>query len=81
MPLEPASRDVATLLDVRLAAERVLQFVAGMSSLAFQEDVKTQSAVLHQLLTSARRRNDCRTSSGPLTATCLGPRWRACATI
>lgn len=43
-------RDKATLLDVARAARLVLEFKAGMDKAAFFEDVKTQSAVLHQLM-------------------------------
>lgn len=42
-------RDKATLLDIARAARLVLEFKAGMDKAAFFEDVKTQSAVLHQL--------------------------------
>jgi uncharacterized protein with HEPN domain len=42
--------DRATLLDIARSAGLVLDFSAGMDRLAFLEDVKTQSAVLHQLL-------------------------------
>ena len=43
------SRDDAHLLDVLEAARRGLVFVEGMSEAAFLNDIKTQSAVLHQL--------------------------------
>jgi uncharacterized protein with HEPN domain len=43
-------RDEATLLDIARAARLVLEFKAGMDKAAFFEDVKTQSAVLHQLM-------------------------------
>ncbi len=44
------SRDSATLIDLVRAATLTLQFTRDMSHAAFREDVKTQSAVLHQLL-------------------------------
>lgn len=50
MPRESPDRDPAILLDIFIAATRVRQFVGHMDSSAFQADLKTQSAVLHQLL-------------------------------
>ena len=50
MPRESPDRDPAILLDLYIAATRVRQFVAGVDNAAFQRDLKTQSAVLHQLL-------------------------------
>ena len=44
------SRDDATLLDLARAARLAREFVQGMDQAAFLADVKTQSAVLHQLL-------------------------------
>jgi uncharacterized protein with HEPN domain len=43
-------RDEATLLDIAQAAELVVKFREGMDEVAFLEDLKTQSAVLHQLM-------------------------------
>lgn len=43
-------RDKATLLDIARAIRLVLEFKAGMDKTVFMEDVKTQSAVLHQLM-------------------------------
>ncbi len=43
-------RDEAVLLDVVRATLLAQEFVDGMTEAAFLEDVKTQSAVLHQLL-------------------------------
>ena len=43
-------RDDATLLDIAHAARLVLDFTAGMTRVHFDQDVKTQSAVLHQLM-------------------------------
>ncbi len=44
------SRDEANLLDIVAAARLCREFVQGMDREAFLEDVKTRSAVLHQLL-------------------------------
>lgn len=44
------SRDDATLVDLARAARLVRDFVQGMDQAAFLADLKTQSAVLHQLL-------------------------------
>jgi uncharacterized protein with HEPN domain len=46
----PPERDPATLLDLVNAARRVVRFVEGFDYEAFQADVKTQSATIHQLL-------------------------------
>lgn len=43
-------RDEAVLLDVAGAARLVLEFREVMDEAAFLEDVKTQSAILHQLM-------------------------------
>ncbi len=43
-------RDSAALLDMANAARLVVQFAQGLNRHAFLADVKTQSAVLHQLL-------------------------------
>jgi len=44
------SRDEATLLDLERAARLIIDFTRGMDVEDFLDDVKTQSAVLHQLL-------------------------------
>lgn len=44
------SRDDAVLLDMITAAERIVEFKEGMDRQGFLQDVKTQSAVLHQLM-------------------------------
>jgi uncharacterized protein with HEPN domain len=44
------SRDDATLLDVLKAARLVVAFKGKLAKSAFLRDVKTQSAILHQLL-------------------------------
>ncbi|HEY5616962.1 MAG TPA: HepT-like ribonuclease domain-containing protein [Vicinamibacterales bacterium] len=43
------SRDDAHVLDILTAARRAETFVEGMTDAAFLDDIKTQSAVLHQL--------------------------------
>jgi uncharacterized protein with HEPN domain len=42
--------DEAILLDIARAARLVLEFKQQMDKAAFLEDVKTQSAILHQLM-------------------------------
>ena len=44
------SRDSATILDILKAARLVVEFKAGMNKKTFLDDLKTQSAILHQLL-------------------------------
>ena len=44
------SRDEATLLDIERAARLIIEFTRGTDVQDFLDDVKTQSAVLHQLL-------------------------------
>jgi uncharacterized protein with HEPN domain len=43
-------RDNATLLDIAKAARLILLFCQGMDKAVFLDDVKTQSAVLHQIM-------------------------------
>ena len=43
-------RDDATLFDIRHASRLTLDFIENMSEIEFLEDLKTQSAVLHQLM-------------------------------
>jgi len=43
-------RDEITLLDITQAAQRVISFTQGMTKEEFLADIKTQSAVLYQLL-------------------------------
>jgi len=43
-------RDETTLVDIAAAARLVLVFTRSMTKDAFFDDVKTQSAVLHQLM-------------------------------
>ena len=44
------SRDDATLLDILKAARLVVEFKGKLTKKAFIRDIKTQSAILHQLL-------------------------------
>ncbi len=44
------NRDRATLLHIAIAARRVIEFSQGMALDEFTEDIRTQSAVLHQLM-------------------------------
>ena len=44
------SRDDAVLLDIAQAAERIGLFIRGMAKDDFLRDLKTQSAVLHQMM-------------------------------
>lgn len=44
------SRDSATLLDIIRAARNILAFKQGLDKIAFLNDPKTQSAILHQLM-------------------------------
>jgi uncharacterized protein with HEPN domain len=46
----PPDRDRASLLDLRLASQRILEFVGDQSFEDFAEDLKTQSAVVLQIL-------------------------------
>lgn len=43
-------RDKVVLLDIKNACHHIREFTYGMERNAFAEDLKTQSAVLHQLL-------------------------------
>jgi uncharacterized protein with HEPN domain len=43
-------RDESTLCDIVEAAHRALEFKEGMSRDQFDRDLKTQSAILHQLM-------------------------------
>lgn len=43
-------RDITVLLDIVQAARLVLAFKEGMTRVTFGKDLKTQSAVLHQLV-------------------------------
>ena len=44
------SRDDATLLDILKAARLVTEFKGKLAKKTFLRDIKTQSAILHQLL-------------------------------
>ena len=55
------SRDDAVLLDMLIAARRAVTFAAGLTREQLESDLKTQSAVLHQLLVlgeAAKRLSD-----------------------
>lgn len=43
-------QDEATLLDIARAAQLVLEFKKDLNKAAFLEDIRTQSAILHQLM-------------------------------
>ena len=43
-------RDQATLLDILKAARMAIEFAGGLTRDALEEDLKTQSAILHQLM-------------------------------
>ena len=43
-------RDAATLLDIVQAAQLIIEFMQGIDRTAFERDLKTRSAVLHQLM-------------------------------
>lgn len=43
-------RDEATLLDILTAGERIIEFKGDLDKMSFLRDLKTQSAVLHQLM-------------------------------
>ena len=43
-------RDEAVLLDIVRAAHLIAEFRQGMDKAAFLKDLKTQSAILHQLM-------------------------------
>jgi uncharacterized protein with HEPN domain len=44
------SRDEATLIDIAHSLRLIIEFTGEMGESTFLDDVKTQSAVLHQLL-------------------------------
>ncbi len=44
------SRDESTLLDIVKAARAIVTFVQGLTKEHFLQDMKTQSAVLYQLI-------------------------------
>lgn len=46
----PPERDPATLLDMVIAGRRIQQFIVGQDFAAFSTDLKTQSAVILQIL-------------------------------
>jgi uncharacterized protein with HEPN domain len=42
-------RDLVSLLDALIFAQRILEFTSGMDRVAFENDLKTQAAVLYQM--------------------------------
>ena len=55
------SRDDAVILDILTAARRAVEFAAGLTKDQLGADIKTQSAILHQLLVlgeAAKRLSD-----------------------
>lgn len=44
------SRDDAVVLDLLIAARRAVEFASGVTREQLESDLKTQSAILHQLL-------------------------------
>ncbi len=46
----PPDRERATLLDLRIAAKRIIDFVGEQDFASFSKDLKTQSAVTLQIL-------------------------------
>ncbi|MCU0507144.1 MAG: DUF86 domain-containing protein [Anaerolineae bacterium] len=44
------SRDEVVLLDIANACENIAEFIREMDSAEFFDDIKTQSAVMHQIL-------------------------------
>lgn len=46
----PRDRDLASLLDLRLASQRILEFVGDQDFESFADDIKSQSAVVLQIL-------------------------------
>ena len=46
----PLDRDQATILDLVVAGRRIREFISDEDFEAFSADLKTQSAVLHQLM-------------------------------
>lgn len=44
------SRDAATLLDIARSAQLIIEFKKGMDKSTFANDLKTQSAIAHQLM-------------------------------
>lgn len=42
-------RDLVLILDALIFAQRILEFTSGMDRVAFENDLKTQAAVLYQI--------------------------------
>ena len=43
-------RDIALLMDMAAAAERIIAFTEGMDEVSFEEDSRTHLAVQHQIM-------------------------------
>ncbi|NIA14461.1 MAG: DUF86 domain-containing protein [Nitrospiraceae bacterium] len=43
-------RDIALLMDIATAAERIITFTEGMDEASFEEDSRTHLAVQHQIM-------------------------------
>ncbi len=70
------SRDDATLLDILKACQLALDFAANMDRVAFLADVKTQAAVVHELLVLGEA---VKRLSTEFTARVPGVPWKAIA--
>ena len=58
------SSDEIVVLDVIHAARLAIEFKQDMDKAEFLEDIKTQSAILHQLMVMGKRSSDCHQSIG-----------------
>lgn len=61
-------RDAATILDILVACRHIEHFLAGTVEAVFLDDIKTRSAVLHQLMVigeAAGRLSDTFTTDHP----------------
>ena len=72
------SRDDATLLDILKAARLVVEFKRKLAKKAFLRDIKTQSAILHQLLVIGEAVKDYQSSSVPNILRSPGQESREC---
>lgn len=73
-------RDESLLADMAYAVRLILQFTEPMTFDAFRADPKTQSAVIHRSLLSAKWQSSSPTTSGNPIPTSLGRLWPVCAT-
>lgn len=72
------SRYPSYLLDILRAAQLIEQFIVGMDKDAFDEDLKTQSAVIRQLEIIGRQPNVFQMNFERLTQTFPGDKWQGC---